>query len=124
MTSGAPPPAHSPRLRSADGQSAIELVAMLPVVVVLAAALWQAAVAGQAVWVSGAAARAAARAAAVGADAKAAVRRALPGALERDLRVDTDDDGKAEVRIAVPLVVGGGRLTTVTAQARFAPQGG
>jgi hypothetical protein len=97
---------------------------MLPVVVVLAAALWQAAVAGQAVWVSGAAARAAARAAAVGGDAKGAARRALPGALERDLRVDTDDDGKAKVHIAVPLVVGGGRLATVTAQARFAPQGG
>ena len=107
-----------PRLRSADGQSAVELVTMLPVVVLLAAALWQV------VWVSGAAARAAARAAAVGGDAKEAARRALPGALERDLRVDTDDDGKAKVRIAVPLVVGGGRLTTVTAQARFAPQGG
>jgi hypothetical protein len=113
-----------PRLRSDDGQSAVELVAMLPVVVVLAAALWQAAVAGQAVWVSGAAARAAARAAAVRGDAKEAARRALPGALERDLRVETDDDGKAKVRIAVPLVVGGGRLTTVTAQAHFAPQSG
>jgi hypothetical protein len=97
---------------------------MLPIVVVLAASLWQAVVAGQAVWVSGAAARAAARAAAVGGDAKAAARRALPGALERGLRVDTDDDGKAKVRIAVPLVAGDGRLTTVTAQAHFQSQGG
>jgi hypothetical protein len=97
---------------------------MLPIVVVLAAALWQAAVAGQAVWVSGAAARAAARAAAVGGDAKQAARRALPGAFEPGLRVDTDDDGKARVRIAIPLVVGDGRLTTVTAQAHFEPQDG
>ena len=97
---------------------------MLPVVVVLAAALWQAVVAGQAVWVSGAAARAAARAAAVGGDAKEAARRALPGAFERGLRVDTNDDGRAEVHIAVPLVVGGGALTTVTARAHFEPQDG
>jgi hypothetical protein len=124
MTSGESQTATPARLRSAHGQSAVELVAMLPVVVVLAAALWQAAVAGQAVWVSGAAARAAARAAAVGGDAKEAARRALPGALEHDLRVDTDDGGKAKVRIAVPLVVGGGRLTTVTARAHFEPQSG
>jgi hypothetical protein len=95
---------------------------MVPIVVVLAAALWQAAVAGQAVWVSGAAARAAARAAAVGGDAKDAARRALPGALEHGLRVSTGDDGKAEVRIDVPLVVGSGRLATVTAKAQFEPQ--
>jgi pilus assembly protein CpaE len=107
---------------SEAGQSAVELVAMLPIVVLLAGALWQAVVAGQAVWVSGSAARAAARAAAVGGDAKEAARRALPGALERGLRVKTNDDGKAEVEINVPLVVGSGRLTTVSAQAHFAPQ--
>jgi hypothetical protein len=109
-------------VRSEAGQSAIELVAMLPVVVLLAGALWQAVVAGQAVWVSGSAARAAARAAAVGASAKDAARRALPGALEHDLRVKTNDKGKAEVQIAVPLVLGGGRLTTVSASAHFEPQ--
>ncbi len=97
---------------------------MLPIVVVLAAALWQAVVAGQAVWVSGAAARAAARAAAVGGDAKEAARRALPGALERGLRVETNDDGKAKVHITIPLVVGSGSLTTVTAQAHFERQDG
>jgi hypothetical protein len=109
-------------LRADDGQSSVELVAMIPIVVVLAAALWQAAAAGQAVWVSGAAARAAARAAAVGGDATDAARRALPGALEHGLRVTTNDAGKAEVHIDVPLIVGSGRLTTVTAKARFQPQ--
>jgi hypothetical protein len=113
-----------PRWRAHDGQAAVELVAMIPIVILLAAALWQAVVAGQAVWVSGAAARAAARAAAVGGDAEAAARRALPGALERGLHVDTDDDGKAEVRIPVPLVIGDGRLATVSAKAHFEPQDG
>jgi len=122
-----PPPPRAPRtarLAADDGQSAVELIAMLPIVVILAAALWQAVVAGQAVWVSGAAARAAARAAAVGGDAKQAARRALPGALERGLRVECNDDGKAEVHIAIPLVVGSGSLTTVTAQAHFERQDG
>ena len=122
-----PPPPRAPRtarLAADDGQSAVELVAVLPIVVVLAAALWQAVVAGQAVWVSGAAARAAARAAAVGGDAKEAARRALPGALERGLRVETHDDGKAKVHITIPLVVGSGSLTTVTAQAQFQRQDG
>ena len=97
---------------------------MLPIVVVLAAALWQAVVAGQAVWVSGAAARAAARAAAVGGDAKEAARRALPGALEHGLRVECNDVGTAKVHITIPLVVGSGTLTTVTAQAHFERQDG
>jgi hypothetical protein len=111
-------------VRSERGQSTVEFVAMIPVVVLLAGALWQAVVAGQAVWVSGAAARAAARAAAVGGDAEEAARRALPAALERGLRVKTGDEGKAEVEIAVPLVVGSGHLTTVSAKAHFEPQGG
>ena len=64
------------------------------------------------------------RAAAVGGDAKEAARRALPGALERGLRVETNDDGKAKVHITIPLVVGGGSLTTVTAQAHFERQDG
>jgi hypothetical protein len=100
----------------------VELVALLPTIVLLGALLWQAVVAGQAIWVAGAAARAAARAGAVGGDPGAAARRALPGGLERGLTVRAGDDGSAEVRVAVPLVIGGGRLATVTARARFAPQ--
>ena len=101
-----PPPPRAPRtarLAADDGQSAVELVAVLPIVVVLAAALWQAVVGG---------------------DAKAAARRALPGALEPGLRVEYNDEGKAKVHIAIPLVVGSGSLTTVTAQAHFQRQDG
>ena len=47
------------------GQASVETVALLPLVVLVGALLWQAVVAGQALWLSGAAARAAARAAAV-----------------------------------------------------------
>jgi len=48
------------------GQASVETVALLPLVVLVGALLWQAVVAGQALWLSAAAARAAARAAAVG----------------------------------------------------------
>ena len=109
------------RWRSTKGQAAVELVALIPIVVVVAAGLWQAVVAGQAMWVAGAAARAAARADAVGANPKEAARGALPTALERGLRVTTKD-GRAEVRVRIPLVLVGGRLGTVSASAHFEPQ--
>jgi hypothetical protein len=36
--------------------------------------------------------------------------------------VSTNDDGRAEVHVNVPLVIGSGRLATVTAEAHFEPQ--
>lgn len=109
------------RWRANEGQAAVELVALIPIVVVIAAGLWQAVLAGQAMWVAGAAARAAARADAVGGSPGDAARGALPAGLERGLRVKTDD-GRAEVRVRIPLVLVGGRLGTVTASAHFEPQ--
>ena len=85
--------------------------------------LWQAVVAGQAVWLAGSAARAAARATAVGADAPAAARRVLPARLERGLVVRPAASGDGvRVAIAIPVVFGGGRLTTVSARARLQDQ--
>ncbi len=107
-----------------DGQAAVELCALLPLLGVLALGLWQLAVWGEATWAAGAAARAAARAEAVGGDAEAAARRVLPGRFEDGLRVVADREGGAEIRVRVPLVAGGGQLFTVTERARFAPQGG
>jgi hypothetical protein len=107
------------------GQATVELVALLPLVAALAAALWQAAIAGQAVWLAGSAARAAARANAVGADPRAAARRVLPARLEPGLLVTRDggrDDG-VRVTIAIPAVVVGGHLGGVTARARLQDQG-
>jgi len=106
------------------GQATVELVALLPVVAVLAGVLWQAAVAGQAVWLAGSAARAAARASAVGADARAAARRVLPARLERGLVVTREGRGRDGVRvtISIPAIVGDGHVGGVSARARLQDQ--
>ncbi|UGS35193.1 hypothetical protein [Capillimicrobium parvum] len=106
------------------GQASVELVAVLPLVVLLGLLCWQAVVAGQAVWLSGAAARAAARADALGDDPRAAARRVLPGALAAGVRAKGDGGGSVTVRVAIPAVVGGIELTAVTAKAHFASQTG
>src|SRR4051794_21653541 len=106
------------------GQATVELVALLPLVAVLTGALWQAAIAGQAVWLAGSAARAAARASAVGADARAAARRVLPARLERGLVVTRAGEGHDGVRvtIAIPAIVGAGHVGGVSARARLQEQ--
>jgi hypothetical protein len=108
------------------GQATVELVALLPLMAILAALLWQLVVAGQAVWLAGSAARAAARAAALGHDAPAAARRVLPARLERGLvvrRAAAGADSGVQVAIAIPTIVGAGRLTTISARARLQEQG-
>jgi hypothetical protein len=108
---------------SSEGQATVELVALLPLIAFLALLMWQLAVAGQAMWLAGSAARAAARAAAVGGSPRSAARGVLPGRQERDLRIRAGADGSLVLSLGVPLVTGGRRLTTVGAHARFAPQG-
>ena len=103
------------------GQATVELIALLPVLVALALLLWQAVVAGQAMWLAGSAAREAARARAVGADPARAARSVLPASLERGLAVDRNGDGVI-VRVRIPSVVGRVRLGTVTARSRLEPQ--
>jgi hypothetical protein len=110
------------RIRSESGQASVELVALLPLVAVIGFALWQAVVAGQAAWLAGSSARAAARASAVGGDARAAAAELLPGSLRRGLRVETSSGGTVRVRIGVPSVVGAGRLATFTSTAHFVVQ--
>ena len=105
------------------GQATVELVGVLPLVVVLGFAVWQAAVAGPALWMAGAAARAAARAEALGADPAPAARAVLPPRLEDGLRVRSRDGG-VRVTLRIPAVVGGGDVGTTTAAARFVPQTG
>ena len=109
-------------LRSDDGQAAVELVALLPLVGVLTALLWQALLAGEAIWLDGTAARAAARAAAVGADPERAARAVLPSRFARAVRVERAADGSVTVAVAVPNVLGGGALASVSARARFETQ--
>jgi hypothetical protein len=108
--------------RGEDGQASVEIAALLPLVVLLAALLWQAVVAGQTLWLSGAAARAAARAAAVGGDAEAAARGALPPRLEEGLRIRAGSGDGVRVSVRVPSVLTGGSLTTVESRAAFPRQ--
>jgi hypothetical protein len=111
-----------PISRSESGQASVELVALLPIVAVIGFVLWQAVVAGQAAWLAGSSARAAARASAVGGDARAAAAAVLPGTLRRGLRVDRPSTGTVRVRVRVPSVVGAGRLATFTSTAHFVVQ--
>jgi hypothetical protein len=105
------------------GQASVETVALLPIVALVGALLWQAVVAGQALWLSAAAARAAARATAVGGDAEAAARGALPSRLQHGLRVRPAHDG-AGIRVAVhiPSVLSAGSIATVESRAAFPEQ--
>ncbi|HEX5145983.1 MAG TPA: hypothetical protein VFV85_03095 [Conexibacter sp.] len=106
---------------SEAGQAAVELVALLPLVGLLVALLWQALLAGEAVWLSGGAARAAARAVAVGGDPAEAARAVLPARLERGLRVERGGDGDVSLVVQVPSVLGGA-LASFTTRARFEAQ--
>jgi hypothetical protein len=102
---------------SEHGQATVELVALLPLMGVLAALLWQA------VWFVGSAPHPSARASALDTDASAAARRVLPDRLERGLVVRRGSGSRGvQVAIAVPAVLGSGRLTTVRARARLQDQ--
>jgi hypothetical protein len=115
--------AGSRRPRSRErGQASVELVALLPLVGLLVALLWQALLAGETVWLSGAAARAAARAAAVGGDPVAAARVVVPARLARGLSVERERDGGVTLVLHVPAALGGGSVAAVTARARFEAQ--
>ena len=108
--------------RGERGQATVELVSLLPLMAVFAALLWQAVVAGQAVWLAGSAARAAARANAVGGDSRAAARSVLPARLRRGVVVSERGDEGVRVWVAIPSVVGSRRLGKVSAQAQMQDQ--
>jgi hypothetical protein len=104
------------------GQASVELVALLPLVALVVAVLWQSVLAGQALWSSAGAARAAARAHAVGGDELAAARAAVPGSLRSGVRVRSDGDA-VRVGVRVPLLLSHVPLLTVDARAELPPQG-
>jgi len=108
--------------RRADGQAAVELVALLPLAALLLAGAWQLALAGHAVWAADAAARAASRAAAVGGDARTAARAALPRALRHGAVVRDPGGGAVEVTVRVPPVLGLPVLGHASGRAHFRPQ--
>jgi hypothetical protein len=93
------------RRRAQRGQAAVELVALLPVLILVALVGWQLAVAGYSWTIASGAARAAARAGEVGAPARAAALAVMPGRYARGARVDAGADGSVRVRVTVPRVV-------------------
>jgi hypothetical protein len=81
------------------GTASVELIAVVPFLLLAVLAAVQIALAGQALWSAGVAARAGARAALVGGDATAAARRALPSVLRGGAKVE----GAGEVSVQVPV---------------------
>ena len=82
-----------------EGTASVELIAVVPFLLLAVLVAAQVALAGQALWSAGVAARAGARAALVGGDAEAAARRALPPSLRDGAEVDEEG---VSVRVAVP----------------------
>jgi hypothetical protein len=83
-----------------EGTASIELVAVIPFLLLAVLVAAQLALAGQALWSAGVAARAGARAALVGRDGAAAARRALPPSLRKGAEVSDAD--AVSVRVAIP----------------------
>jgi hypothetical protein len=104
------------------GQATVELVALLPLMVALLAALWQVALVGYAEWAASAAARATARADAVGSDPARAARAHLTRSLERGLSVHSLDGGAVSVAIRIPTLPGVPGLGRARATGHFEPQ--
>jgi hypothetical protein len=98
-------PPRDPRnsVRREDGTASVELIAVAPFLLLAVLAAAQFALAGQALWSAGLAARAGARAAMVGGSAGAVARRALPPALLPGAKVDRD--GGFSVSVEVPRLV-------------------
>jgi pilus assembly protein CpaE len=109
-------------LRAERGQASVELVAVLPLVLLAGAILWQLALAGHAAWACANAARVAARAEAVGRDGERAARSALPGYLEPALEVTRRRSGATRVEVGVPLLFGlAGRVPVAATAALGSP---
>lgn len=111
--------------RGERGQASAELLGVVPAVLLVAALVWQLALAGEAAWLCANAARAAARAEAVGRDGPSAARSALPRSMERGLDVESTSAGAVRVRLRVPLLLRSWQSpVTVAATARLTGEGG
>lgn len=105
-----------------EGTASVELVAVVPLLLLAVLAAAQIALAGQALWSAGVAARAGARAALVGDEATAVARRALPPSLRDGSKVDASGD--VSVRVAVPSFLPGLPRLMVGARAALEPGDG
>jgi len=105
------------------GQASVELVAAVPIVLLVGLALWQASLAGHAMWMCANAARVAARADVVDRDVRKAALSALPRTLERGMTVRRRG-ARVRVAVRVPLVVHSSRspLTVAATASLGGPQ--
>jgi len=108
--------------RGEAGTASIELVAVLPFLLIAVLIAAQLALAGEALWSAGVAARAGARAALVGGDAAKAARRALPPSMRDGSEVDAS--GGVSVRAPAPALAPGLPRVTVGASADLEAGGG
>ena len=104
-----------------DAQASVELLAAIPIILVLGWSVWQAALAGITAERAAHAARVAARAVAVGGKPRDAIAAALPADVAHSARVSTKSS-VVTVRLPVPTVIPGLSLGDVTAAARFPEQ--
>jgi hypothetical protein len=117
------PPKHERELdRGEEGSASIELVGTLPFLLLAILVAAQLALAGQALWSAGIAARAGARADLVGADGPAAARAALPPPLRDGAQV-TAEDGVG-VEVPVPRLLPGLPAVRVGASTNLGRDGG
>jgi hypothetical protein len=97
------PPRAGTAAHGEEGTASVELVAVVPLLLLACLVAAQIALAGQALWSAGVAARAGARAALVGGDASAAARAALPASMRAGARVKEGDG--VSVRVEVPRLI-------------------
>jgi hypothetical protein len=116
------PPEAARTAHGEEGTASVELVAVVPFLLLAVVAAAQIALAGQALWSAGVAARAGARAAAVGGDAAAAARSALPPSLRQGARVEAA--GGVEVRVEVPRLIPSLPSVRVAASSDLGPSDG
>jgi len=112
----------SSSIRREGGTASIELIAVIPFLLLAVLVAAQLALAGQALWSAGVAARAGARAAAVGQEAGTAARRALPSSMRAEAEVS--DTGAVSVRVPVPRLIPGLPRVTVEAETDLGPGDG
>ncbi len=116
---------HPLRRAGQRGQAAVEMVALLPLIGLLAIAGLQVVITLHLWGVARESARAGARGAQVGAPASDAVRAALPGSLTRvaTVQMSTGPDGshRVRVRVAVPSLAPWFPATAILGQAESAP---
>jgi hypothetical protein len=110
------------RFRRDDGSASIEMVGVLPFLLLALLIGAQLALAGQALWSAGIAARAGARAALVGGDPAAVAREALPPAMSRGAEVGASA-GVVSVEVPIPRLLPMLPAVSVSAGTRLGPDG-